>query len=216
MIESILNRLRGTGVIKHFGTFKGISIKLVWNHIYALYLAVLLGTIFSNVWLCISIFIAYLVGESKGWGKWVGALSNDTQYSEVVLQRCYNDKEGLSFPYIHQVSNFIIPEKVEGTLNERVAQYFRYCTLALVLRGMYWWGLVYTILYLFSIISALDLLLITVGLGLAFPVACYLGKRLDFNKSYGILHFSKGWENQEVIYGLFQSIALWSIILRYT
>lgn len=116
MIEAILNRLIGTGVIKHFGAFKGISIKLVWNHIYALYLAVLLGIIFSNIWLGISIFIAYLIGEAKGWGKWVGALvvnGTKPEETEKNLQEMFNDKEGLSFPYIHQISNFIIPEKLK-------------------------------------------------------------------------------------------------------
>lgn len=77
-------------------------------------------------------------------------------------------------------------------------------------------GLVYSVLYVFSIISALDLLVVTLYLGITFPVACYFGNKIDFNKSYGVLNFHKGWENQEVVYGLFQSTALWYIILRYT
>ena len=55
MIEcGILNRLRGTGVIKHFGTLnlgeKKVEVKLVWNHIYGLYLALVLGLLAMNVW----------------------------------------------------------------------------------------------------------------------------------------------------------------------
>ena len=45
--ESILNRLRGTGVIKHFGTLKvfnkEIKIKFVGNHLYGLWIALVLG-----------------------------------------------------------------------------------------------------------------------------------------------------------------------------
>ena len=45
-------------------------------------------------------------------------------------------------------------------------------------------------------------------LGIAFPIACEIGKRLTFTKTYDLkfikLSFSQGWENQEVVYGLFQ------------
>ena len=48
IIEAILNRLRGTGVIKSFGKIKlfnkEIEIKFVGNHLYGLYLALMFKT----------------------------------------------------------------------------------------------------------------------------------------------------------------------------
>lgn len=84
MIEcGILNRLRGTGVLKHFGTLtlgemkiwkltipkKEVEVKLVWNHVYGLYLALVFGLLAMNVWAGLAVLVAYLIGESKGWGR---------------------------------------------------------------------------------------------------------------------------------------------------
>lgn len=216
MIEAILNRLRGTGVIKHFGTLnvgnKKVEIKLVWNHIYALYLATLLGFFTASPLVGFAIFVAYLIGESKGWGEWVGALTTDKIKDEKWLNAQYLDNEGKGFPYIHQSTNYFVPEQIEGTHEEKLTQYNKYATLALSLRGFFWWGLVYGTLACFSIISIPLALAISVALGLAFPLACYIGKHIKFTKRFGILSFSQGWENQEVIYGLFQGIALWLVI----
>ena len=56
-----------------------------------------------------------------------------------------------------------------------------------------------------------------VGLGIAFPIACELGKILKFERIYDLkfikLSFSPGWENQEIVYGAIQGAVLWSIIL---
>jgi hypothetical protein len=90
MIEcGLLNRLRGTGVLKHFGTIRigemkiwkltipkiEFEINLVWNHIYGLYLALIVGLLSMNVYAGLLTLVAYLIGESKGWGELVGALT---------------------------------------------------------------------------------------------------------------------------------------------
>ena len=232
MIEcGLLNRLRGTGVLKHFGTLRvgemkiwkltvpkiEVEIKLVWNHVYGLYLALVFGLLAMNVWAGLAVLVAYLVGESKGWGEWVGALTRWETKDEKWLQRQYDDEEGKTFPYIHQVSNFIIPEKIEGTFETRAKQYTHYATLALALRGFYWWSLVYFTLAVFQVINYQEALIISILLGISFPIACAIGKRITFTKEYDLkfikLSFSQGWENQEVIYGLFQGVALWYTII---
>ena len=85
IIEAILNRLRGTGVIKHFGALRveeiklwkitipkiEVEVKLVWNHVYGLYLGLIFGLLAMNVYAGLAVLAAYLVGESKGWGEWV-------------------------------------------------------------------------------------------------------------------------------------------------
>ena len=223
----ILNRLRGTGAIKHFGTLRveemkiwkltipkiEVEVKLVWNHVYGLYLALIVGLLSMNVWAGLAVLVAYLVGESKGWGEWVGALTRWETKDEEWLQRQYKDNEGVGFPYIHQIANAITKEQIEGTLEERLKQYHKYATLALTLRGMFWWGLVYGVMALFGVISVLTAVVVTVLLGIGFPVACELGKRWDYNKKFGILSFSRGWENQEVVYGLMQGLVFWFVVL---
>ena len=222
MIEcSVLNRLRGTGVIKHFGTLKvmnkEIRISFVGNHLYGLWIALMLGIATMNAWLGISIFVAYLVGEAKGWGEWVGSLTRHEPWDEQMLQHCYKDNEGKTFPFIYQISNFFIKEKIDGTFEEQCKQYRRHATLALILRGMYWWLPVYLVLVVFGVINFTEAFAITTLLGIAFPIAAEIGRHWKFTRTYDLkfikLSFSQGWENQEVVYGLFQGIALWYTII---
>ena len=52
IIKAVLNSLRGTVVIKHFGTLniinKKIEVKFVGNHLYAPYLALMIKTKLKN------------------------------------------------------------------------------------------------------------------------------------------------------------------------
>ena len=227
MIEAILNRLRGTGVIKHFGTLRveelkmwkltipkiKVEVKLVWNHVYGLYLALIIGLLAMNVWAGLAVLVAYLVGESKGWGEWVGALTRWEPKDEQWLRAQYEDNEGKTFPYIHQITNFLVPERIEGGFTERLIQYNKYATLALALRGIYWWLPVYLVMAVFGLITFGDAIVASIILGLGFPLACFLGKYWNFTKKYGILSFSRGWENQEIVYGLIQGLVFWAILL---
>ena len=221
ILEAILNRLRGTGVIKSFGKIKlfnkELELKFVGNHLYGIYIALVLGIITMNMWLGLSVFVAYLVGESKGWGEWVGSLTRTEPWTEEMLQYNYKDDEGKTFPFIYQITNFFIKEKIDGTFEEQCKQYRKHVTLALALRGFYWWLPVYLVLAIFQIITYQEALIIATLLGIAFPVACEIGKRITFTKTYDLkfikLSFSQGWENQEVVYGLFQGIALWYTII---
>lgn len=221
ILEAILNRLRGTGVIKHFGTLKimnkEIEVKFVGNHLYGLWLALVLGIATMNAWLGLSILVAYLIGEAKGWGEWVGSLTRHEPWDEQMLQHNYKDDEGKTFPFIYQISNFFIKEKIDGTFKEQCEQYRRHATLALMLRGIYWWLPVYLVLATFGVISFAEAFAIATLLGIAFPIAAEIGRRITFTKTYDLkfikLSFSQGWENQEVVYGLFQGIALWYTII---
>ena len=230
MIEcGLLNRLRGTGVLKHFGTLKvdemkiwkltipkiKLEINLVWNHVYGLYLALVFGLLAMNVWAGLAVLVAYLVGESKGWGEWVGALTRWESKDEQWLQEQYDDEEGWGLPFIHNIANFIYKERIDGTIEEKLSQYNKYAITALTIRGMLWWGLVYGTASIFGIVGVLEAVAITVVLGIGFPIACWLGKKMDFNRKYGILHLSRGWENQELVYGLIQGACLWYVIVRH-
>ena len=187
MIEcGILNRLRGTGVIKHFGTIRvdeiklwkltipkiEVKIKLVWNHVYGLYLASVFGLLAMNVWVGLAVLIAYLIGESKGWGEWIGALTRLESKDEKWLEKQYKDNEGVGFPYVHQMANSIVKEQIEGTLEAKLKQYNKYATLALTLRGVYWWSLVYGVISWFGLINLYEYAAIVAVLGIGFPIAC--------------------------------------------
>lgn len=218
MIEcGVLNRLRGTGTVHNFGSVKGVDIKLVGNHLYGIWLALVLGLVGENIWLGVCVLIAYIVGEAKGWGEWVGALTRWETKDEEWLQKQYKDNEGVGFPYIHQIANMICKEQIEGSLEERVTQYKKYAELALVLRGIYWWLPVYLVVAAFGVISWAEAVVIGVGLGVVFPIACDIGRSLRYEAEFDLrivkLRFSRGWENQELVYGLVQGIALWYVVL---
>lgn len=214
VFEAALNRLRGTGLLYSFGKIKNVEIKIVWNHIYALYLGVLFGLVTMSTIIGFFVFIGYMIGESKGWGEWVGTLTRHEPWNEELLNEQYKDEEGKTFPYIHQIANFFIKEeKVDGTFEERLAQYKRYATLALTLRGIFWWGMTFLPLVMFGVISIIHFFVAIIFLGICFPIACYLGQRWLYTETHlKVINFSRGWENQEIIYGLFQGIAIWITI----
>ena len=219
----ILNRLRGTGVIKHFGTLnivnKKIEVKFVGNHLYGLYLALVFGLLTMNVFVGLSVLVTYLLGESAGWGKWLGWLVTDVDKRNVKLVEGHQlDDEGKGYPWIHYIVSLVLPEKDKSFSDEeRISRQTSFSTLALMIRGLYWWLPVYLVLAIFQIITYQEALIIATLLGIAFPIACEVGKRIKFNKTYDLkfikLSFSQGWENQEVVYGLFQGIALWYTII---
>lgn len=216
----ISNRLRGTGVIKHFGTLnvgdKKVDIKFNGNLLYGLVVSGMFTAV-GGIWLGLAVFAAYLIGEAKGWGEWVGSLSRVEPWTEKHLNDDYNDDEGKTFPFIHQIANFFIKERIDGTFEQRALQYKRYATLALSLRGMYWWLPVFLVLAGFGLISFGTAAVAGILLGIMFPIACELGKRWKYDRVYDLhfikLSFSRGWENQEAIYGAFQGIAIAIIIL---
>ena len=82
---------------------------------------------------------------------------------------------------------------------------------------MYWWLPVYLVMTVFGLISWYVSIVAVVVLGLAFPIAAELGKRWKFEKTYDLkfikLSFSRGWENQEVIYGAMQGLVFWLVVL---
>lgn len=226
VLTGVLNRLRGTGLIKHFGTLKiqehkfnifkkeyivpemAIKVNLVWNHVFALYYGAIFGLV-SGIWYVgLAIFVAYLIGEAKGWGEWIGTLTRIEPKDEKFIAGVYKDDEGKTFPFIHQISNFFIKEQIDNTLEEKIKQYTKYATLALVLRGIWWFLFITIISIAFDLVSWKIGIIGLVLVGINFPIACWLGKHIKFTKTFGFLHFSRGWENQEFIFGCIQFVCI--------
>ena len=191
-MEILLNRWRGTGII--FYNIKGVQI-------YALYLGLLIGFL-STYYYGLLTSLLFLVGESFAWGKWVGSLC----HPENITDEVKNSKCGKSFPYIHYIANYI---------QNQDKDYKLYCQIALAIRGFIWWT---PIMILIGYIGLLDwhtVLLNTIILSIGFPIACIIGKNIDITYNSKYLNLSKGWENQEVVYGIIQFVCITLTILIY-
>lgn len=194
-MEMLLNRWRGTGVIfTSFPFIKGV-------HIYALYLG-LLFVVITQWYIGIFVTIGFFIGESFGWGKWVGSLC----YPENInLEREYQDKEGYRFPFIHYIANFIIKEK---------ESYFAYCNLALYFRGAIWALCLYLPLIIFDYISYIEYIFVSIIWGIGFPLACWLSRKKSFNYTSKFISIVGKWESQEIYYGFIHFICNTYIILK--
>ena len=189
MLEPILNRWRGTGIIFSISNY-GIT----GANIYALYYALVFGYM-TKWYIGLLMFISFRIGESFSWGKWVGYLCSPNEYLDMNI--LYQNKQGYSFPYIHYIANFIVKEK---------ESFREYAQVALFIRGLVWAILLYMPLYLFNYISIYNYAIVSLLYAVGFPYACYLGSIVDINYKSKYLNLSQGWENQEVIYGFIHFI----------
>ena len=196
MIEcSILNRLRGTGDVLRVGSFRVTGIML-----YALYLMAVV-TMISEWYYGLAFVVLFVSGESYAWGKWIGYL---VDYEDEHSPE-YDSKVGKSFPYIHYIANAIVSERVN---------YKKYCQVALAIRGFVWFAPMYAVLGVAGVINWIEVAVISIVLAIGFPIAAYAGRNWDYNAKFGVLEFKRGWENQEVVYGLIQGLCLWYVILK--
>lgn len=194
IIEAVLNRLRGTGDVLRVGGFRVTGIML-----YALYLTIVVSFV-AEWYYALAFGVLFIAGESYAWGKWIGFLVDYENKHEPE----YDSKVGKGFPYIHYIANYIVDERVD---------YKRYCQVALAIRGLFWWLPLYLLFASIGLISYVEAMLLGIAVGVGFPVAAYVGRNWDYNKKFGVLEFKRGWENQEIVYGLFQGIALWYVVL---
>lgn len=196
MIEcSVLNRLRGTGDVLRVGNFRVTGIML-----YALYLMIVV-TMISEWYYGLAFVVMFVAGESYAWGKWIGYL---VDYEDEHSPE-YDSKVGKGFPYIHYMANYIVSERID---------YKRYCQVALAIRGFFWWFPLYLLFAYIGLISYFEAIIIGILLGIGFPIACYIGRNWRFEYKSKWLLLKRGWENQEIIYGLLQGVALWYVLLK--
>lgn len=171
-----------------------LSLALTGALLTALYLG-FITILLSSLSYGVAVFVIYLIGESFGWGKWIGSLCEP---DSIPLEKRYLDLEGYRFPYIHKLANTFVKEK---------ENYTAYCNVALGLRGFYWWVGVFFTLSVAGVTEYSLGLLIAVVLGASFPLACYLSTITNFEFGFWRVNCYSAWERQEVIYGLFQSAA---------
>ena len=185
----ILNRLRGTDGL--------------WSKIIGLLLALVVQIAFNNPYASIAVGLGYIIGESFGWGLWVGTLSVQREKGYALKDEGEGRNNGIEW-----LATRIIKPTQENWLN--------YCRVALTIRGFYWWLPTLTPLY-FVGFNPYVLLGCIAFLSVGFPIACELGyyfrDKISFEK-YG-LSFRGGWELQEGFYGLMQDLVLITLGVSY-
>lgn len=186
----ILNRLRGT---------IGAYAKVI-----GLILALIVEMVYHNHYVTIAVGLGYIIGESFGWGLWLGSIAERADGYSLYLK---GEREGANNG-IHWLASHIIEPTKETWLN--------YCRVALTIRGFYWWLPTLAPLY-FVGFNPLVLLGCILFLSVGFPIACEIGyllrDKISFEK-YG-LEFRGGWELQEGAYGLMQDLVLITLGVSY-
>lgn len=182
----ILNRLRGTvgDYAKAIGLLFALIIEMVYH----------------NHYVTIAVGLGYIIGESFGWGLWLGSIAERSDGYSLYLK---GEREGVNNGIHWLASNIVEPTK-ETWLN--------YCRVAMVIRGFYWYVLTITPLYFvgFSPYLLLGLIVfLSFGFMLSYELAYHLAPKLNIRW----LEFNSGWTLGEGIVGLTQDIAIIILIV---
>lgn len=181
---TVLNRLRGT-----YGYF---------SHITGLVIGSLFYTFTQDIYTSIGLTVAYVAGESSGWGKWFGGIF----YKDKTPQSVRDEDEGVNNG-IHWLSNKIAPQDKD---------FYKYSVVALTLRGILWFGLTLLPLVIGNYIELIHYLAVTLLLGIGFPLSVHIG--IETKKKWNFKFMNGWWEHSEVWYGLMQDIILLSILFQ--
>lgn len=155
--------------------------------------------VFHNPYVAMALAIGYVLGESFGWGLWIGTLTEQRELGYLLKDEGEGRNNGIELV----TTKFINPTQ---------ATWIKYCRLALSIRGLYWWIPTLAPLY-FVGIGFNSLLLVIVLLSIGFPIACEIGYYTT--TKFNFKHMGSGWEHQEVWYGLMQDIVLVGLFLTY-
>lgn len=180
MILTLGNRLRGTNG--------------VWSKFNGLLLAYILLSVFHNHYVALSVGILYVIGESFGWGDWVGTVS---ERGIKNIPKPYEEGKNNGIQWL--ASQIIDPSK----------DWINHCRVALIIRGFYWYIPIFFVLFFvgiqpyFLIISTLFL---SISFWLSYELGYYLQDKISFEK-FG-LSFKGGWELGEAVVGFTQDLIL--------
>ncbi len=148
---TVSNRLRGTW---GFMTYP-----------IGLLIAIIFYMFTSDIYTSIALLPAYVAGESMGWGKWIGGIYSNNHGHPTPEQ--INDKEGIRNG-VHFIANTISPE---------ISNYYRYCIVALALRGMLWGMIALLPLIVMGYVGVNDYYIVSALLGAGFPISVIIGIR---------------------------------------
>lgn len=184
---TILNRLRGTNG--------------VWSKFNGLLISYILLSVFNNHYVALSVGILYVIGESFGWGDWVGTVS---ERSHKYMPVPYN--EGIN-NYIQWLATKIIdPSK----------DWLNHCRVALIIRGFYWYVPILFLLFFVGIspyLLVISMLFLSISFWLSYELGYLLKDKISFER-FG-LSFKGGWELGEAFVGCSQDIILILFLIYY-
>ena len=181
----ILNRLRGTNG--------------VWSKAIGLLFALIIEMVYHNPYVTIAVGLGYIIGESFGWGLWLGSIAERADGYSLYLK---GEREGANNG-IHWLASHIVEPTKETWLN--------YCRVAMVIRGFYWYVPTLAPLYFVGISPYLLfglIVFLSFGFMLSYELAYYLAPKLNIKW----LDFNSGWTLGEGIVGLTQDIAIITLI----
>ncbi len=181
----LMNRVRGSGG-KTLGEYWGFESSYSGSLYASILFSFICYSVSNSFLVAILSLLFYKVGESPGWGKWIGQMHGGIPNPD-------NDEGKRNG--IHWLSNLLFDE---------VKHTKKYAAVALVLRGMFWFLLAYLPMFLLGVISPSVYISLVVGSGLAFPVSFYASYIL------GDRHY---WERGETIYGALQGIIFILLVL---
>ena len=185
---TILNRLRGTE--SYFAKVAAVALGAV------LYL------ITRDPLLAILVTVGYIAGESFGWGKWIAGI---IQYRKgPATQADIANTEGHKYG-IHQIANKIAPETKD---------FYRYCVVALAIRGIYWWAPVMAPLAILGYVPIHLAIYDALALGIMFPAAFIAARKTKdlFKIDTKLFKVQTHWHHGELVYGFWQdAIFAWII-----
>ena len=203
ILYALLNRVRGADIEFRFIKFDFIA-KLLMGFTFGF----LVSENYLVIFLCI---ILFFIGESFGWGKWIGTLIDgkpryDTQEgrSEFIIF----GRKIVIWDGIHHLANLII--------NER-KNHVGYAIIALFIRGIYWFGPLFIIAYLTNSCD-IDKMLIRLGLiSMWFPLSILIAEHIKMPNIKGFIisneHNGKHqWEKAEIVYGFIQGFLIMGLI----
>jgi hypothetical protein len=148
----------------------------------------------------------YILGESMGWGKWIGGVIGHGSKSEYYKKQGYSDG-------IHWITSQVIDQRDD---------YLNYCRFALFLRGIWWWFPALLPLLIFGcfggwVVGPIKFVIGMLLLGVGFPASVEIA-RLAFIKikNKNIVELGDGnivWSWAEWIYGAWHGLIIMSLIL---
>lgn len=145
--------------------------------------------------------IAYVGGESFGWGQWLRAINHwfdDEPQGSQAYEKIRSERQSGRKNGIHAIAKKI----AGGEMGEKVWR--RYVFAALTVRGAYWWLPVYTVLAVSGLNPVIAIAAMAASAA-AFAPSYILAKRVG--DDVPLLH-DHYWGRGEQIYGFFYGLIL--------
>jgi len=188
---TILNRLRG------------MDTKIPYLWVTALLIGAGFYLIDGNIFYSVIAGLLYVVGESFCWGFWLSTVAFDNIAERVKRGYVEDEAKGTGITWITAV--FI----------DREENPFLFNTVALAIRGLYWFLPLLLLLWYREHITIGFMVLSVLVLSIGFPMAFALSNRITKYEDFDGEYVGCTWCIGEILYGLLMDFVLLGIILDH-